>query len=81
MVGFQRVKAQQCQRGEVGLLVSQLWGQHRMASAALRALAGINGQDETVTPPCSAAKWQSQVRARWPHFPGRELEGDSCSLA
>lgn len=82
MVGFQLAKAQRCQEqsGEVGLLVSHLWGQDGTAPAALRALVGINVQDETVTPPCLAAKSQSQTRSRWPHFPGGELGGDSCSL-
>lgn len=81
MVGFLLAKAHWCQEqsGEVALLVSRLWGQHEMVPAALRALAGINVQDETVTPPCLAAKLQSQMRARWPRFPGRELGGDLCS--
>lgn len=82
VVGFQLAKAWRCQEqsGEVGLLVSHLWGQYRMAPAALRALVGINVQDETVTPPCLAAKSQSQMRACWPRFPGGEQGGDSCSL-
>lgn len=82
MVGFLLAKAQWCQErsGEVGLLVSHLWGQHGMVPAALRALVGISVRDETVTPPCLAAKSQIQTRARWPHFPGGELGGDLYSL-
>lgn len=64
----------------VGLLVSHLWGQHEMAPAALRALVGTSVQDETVIPPCLAAKVQSQTRACWPRFPVEELVEDLCSL-
>jgi len=83
VVGFLLAKALrwQEQSREVGLRVSHLRGQHRMVPGALRARAGINVRDETVTPPCLAAKSQSQTRARWPCFPGGELGGDLCSLA
>lgn len=82
MVGFQLAKAEWCQKQsrEVGLLVSRLWGQHGVALATLRALVGIHLQHEAVTPLCFTAKSQGQTRAHWPHFPGRELGKDLCSL-
>lgn len=82
MVGSLLAKAQRCQEQsrEVGLLLSHLWGRDGMAPAALRAVVGINVQDETVTPPCLAARSQSHMRACWPHFPGKELGEDLYSL-